>query len=64
MDLGTIEIRNDGTRAEPSWTVTSEMQGHLTDNNSLDDIAEWLYDTVAGGNTIDALCLDLGAEGD
>lgn len=62
MDFGTIEIKNDGTRAEPSWSVASETQGHLTDDESLDAIAEWLYGTVAEGNTIDAVCLELGIE--
>ena len=38
MKFGTIEIVNEGMRAEPSWSVTSETQGFLTDDESLDAI--------------------------
>ena len=64
MDFGTIEIVNDGTRAAPSWSVTSETQGYVTNHESLDVIAEWLYRSIIEeGNVYDGLCLDLGEEG-
>lgn len=58
MQLGTIEIRNDGTALDPTWSIECENDVYR-DEKSLDEAVEWIRAMKREGHTVDAICLEL-----
>ena len=64
MHFGIIEIRNDGSAKTPSWSITAEDGGFLTDAFNLNDAVAYLRNLRKKGHSFDSIGLELEDEED